>query len=163
MGTTTFTVNREKLKVVIERVFDAPPENVWSVITDPKRIPEWWGPSCFNTVVEEMDVRVGGKWRFIQRGAKGSEFEGQTHVFSGVYREIDPPRRLSQTFNYEPIGPGHEIFETMILEATTDGKTRAMSTAVYQTIEDFDGMVGAGMESGVRETWDNLARLVEAA
>src|SRR5437879_2140167 len=69
----------------LERVFDAPRAHVYSVWTDPQLIPEWWGDG---TVVEHMDVRPGGSYRF--RTAAG--------VVEGEFREVDPPARLVQTF-----------------------------------------------------------------
>lgn len=155
MSETTFTVNREQLSVVMQRVFDAPPEVLWRTLTDPDLIPRWWGPKDIPAVVDKMEVRVGGAWRFINQDDKGNEY-----AFNGVYEVVDPPRRLVQTFNFEPIGPGHESTETAVLEAMEDGKTRLTMTSVYNSIEDLDGTVNSGMESGARETWDRLAELV---
>jgi uncharacterized protein YndB with AHSA1/START domain len=104
-----------------------------------------------------MDVRVGGRWRFISEDEQGNEMP-----FSGVYKELDPPYRLVQTFNFEPIGPGHESTETSVLEEMPGGRTRMTVTAVYGTLEDYDGMVESGMESGARETWQRLAELLVA-
>jgi hypothetical protein len=84
MNTTTVTTPHE-LEIRVERIFDAPRAHVFSVWTDPALIPEWWGDG---TVVEEMDVRPGGRYRF--RTAFG--------VVEGEYREVEPPERLVQTF-----------------------------------------------------------------
>ena len=157
MSETTFTINRNERKVVIERIFDAPREVVWDVITDPALIPQWWGPEKYPTRVERMDVEVGGRWRFISSDGDGNEF-----AFYGVYKEIEPPQRLVQTFNFEPVGPGHESTETAVLEETEDGKTRLRITAVYKTAADFDATVASGMEAGARETWERLAQVVAA-
>jgi len=156
MSKTTFTLKRDERKVIMERVFDAPREVVWKSMTDPNLIPRWWGPEKYPTSVEKMDVKVGGAWRFISKDADGNEF-----AFSGVYKEIDPPQRLVQTFNFEPIGPGHESTETAQLEQTEDGKTKITLTSVYLSLEDFDGVIESGMETGARETWARLAKLVE--
>jgi uncharacterized protein YndB with AHSA1/START domain len=157
MTDTNFTFNRPERTVVIERVFEAPAEVVWRTITDPDLIPRWWGPAKYPTRVETMDVRVGGRWRFISEDEQGNEMP-----FSGVYKELDPPYRLVQTFNFEPIGPGHESTETSVLEEMPGGRTRMTVTAVYGTLEDYDGMVESGMESGARETWQRLAELLVA-
>ena len=156
MSKTTFTLNRKELKVIMERVFDAPREAVWKMMTDPELIPRWWGPEKYPTTVDKMDVQVGGSWRFISKDADGNEF-----AFSGVYQEVDPPRQLTQTFNYEPIGPGHESTETAVLQEIEGGKTRMTMTSIYNSVEDFDGTVASGMETGARETWNRLAKLVE--
>ena len=84
MNTTTVTKPSE-LEIRVERIFDAPRAHVFSVWTDPELIPEWWGDG---TVVEEMDVRPGGTYRF--KTAFG--------VVEGEFREVDPPERLVQTF-----------------------------------------------------------------
>src|SRR5260221_1844261 len=83
MNETTVTTPNE-LEIRVERVFDAPRAHVFSVWTDPQLIPEWWGDG---TVVEEMDVRSGGSYRF--RTAFG--------VVEGEFREVEPPERLVQT------------------------------------------------------------------
>jgi uncharacterized protein YndB with AHSA1/START domain len=155
MTDTTFTFKRDDLIVVIERIFDAPREVVWRTITDPQLIPQWWGPEKYPTRVEKMDVRVGGSWRFISEDEQGSEMP-----FSGSYLVVEPPVRLTQTFNFEPIGPGHESTETSILEELPGGRTRMTVTAVYGSLEDYDGMIASGMEGGARETWQRLADLL---
>jgi uncharacterized protein YndB with AHSA1/START domain len=152
---TTFIVRREELKVVMERTFDAPRDLVWKVFTDPQSIPEWWGPKNLTTTVEKMDVKPGGAWRFVQRDPEGNQF-----AFNGVYKEIDPPRFLSRTFNFEGIPGNHELTELLTLEEH-DGKTKVIGIAVYANVEDLDGMVGSGMEKGATESWERLAELVE--
>ena len=84
MNTTTVTTPNE-VEIRVERIFDAPRAHVYSVWTDPELIPEWWGAG---TVVEEMDVRPGGSYRF--KTAHG--------VIEGEFHEVDPPERLVQTF-----------------------------------------------------------------
>lgn len=154
MSETTFTVYRDELKVVMERVFDAPRDLVWKIITDPEFIPKWWGPERHPTVVEQMDVQINGRWRYI------CEVDGNEMAFSGIYKEIDPPFKLVQTFNFEPIGPGHESTETAVLEETPDGKTKLTMTSVYNTIHDLEGTVESGMEGGARESWERLVKIV---
>ncbi len=146
------TANRS---VVITRVFDAPRELVFKVLTDPKLLPRWWGPRNLTTKVETMDVRPGGAWRFIQHDPEGNEF-----AFHGVYREIVPPERLVYTFEYEAM-PGHEIIETVTLEDLA-GKTKVTDRDVFQSIEDLEGMVKSGMEFGARESFERFAELLEA-
>jgi uncharacterized protein YndB with AHSA1/START domain len=155
MQKTHFTVKREELKVILDRVFDAPREAVWKVLTDPKSIPKWWGPRNMTTTVDKMDVRAGGAWRYINRDDAGNEY-----VFHGVYREIDPPKRISDTFNFEGIPPGHELVESLTLE-DLDGRTKMTTVSRYANVEDLDGMVASGMESGAVDSWERLAELVE--
>jgi len=155
LAKTTFTTKREELKVIIERVFDAPRELVWKAFNDPDSIPHWWGPKSVTTTVEKMDVRPGGAWRYVQRDPDGSEY-----AFNGVYREIDPPNLISRTFTFEGM-PGHELIETATFEDFEEGKTKVTATVVYADVEDLDGMVNSGMETGATESWERLAELVE--
>jgi uncharacterized protein YndB with AHSA1/START domain len=150
-----FTVNREAREITMERIFDAPRELVWKVWTNPELIPQWWGPKMLVTTVDEMDLRPGGRWRFIQRDPNGMEY-----AFNGVYREIVPPERLVATFNFEPIGPGHELVESVTFEEQ-GGKTKMTSKAVYNTLEDLEGMLKSGMEAGANETMDRFGELLK--
>lgn len=155
MSKNNLVVNREKLETEMSRVFDAPRELVWKVNVDPKLIPQWWGPKNTVTIVEEMDVRPGGKWRYVHEGENGEKY-----AFYGEYKDLKEPEFITWTFNFEPIGPGHEITETVRFEVLADGKTRVHTTSHYKSIEDLDGMVQSGMEGGATETWDRLEELV---
>jgi len=157
MSKTTFTIKRDELKVVMERVFDAPREAVFKAFTDPRAIPQWWGPKRLTTTVDRMDVRPGGLWRFVQRDADGNEY-----AFHGVHKVIDSPKLLSATFNFEGIPGVHELLQTVTFE-DLGGRTKVVSIATYANVEDLDGMVASGMESGATESWDRLAELVEKA
>jgi uncharacterized protein YndB with AHSA1/START domain len=141
-------------EVVLTRVFDAPRELVFRAHTDPDLIPQWWGLRSNTTVVEQMDVRSGGIWRFVQRDAQGNEF-----AFHGEYREVLPPERLINTFEFEGL-PGHIILDTSVFEELPDGRTQLTATSLFATIVDRDGMINSGMESGSNESWDRLAELL---
>ncbi len=140
-------------EIVSERVFEAPRERVFAVYTDPHTIPRWWGPRRMTTSVDEMDVRVGGKWRFTMREANGGE-----QGFRGVYREITPPERLVQTFEWEGL-PGHVIVETVTFE-DLDGRTKVTTTSLFHITDERDGMLASGIEGGLTETHDRLAELL---
>jgi uncharacterized protein YndB with AHSA1/START domain len=116
MNDTTVTTPSE-LEIRVERVFDAPRDHVFSVWTDPELIPEWWGDG---TVVEEMDVRPGGTYRF--RTAFG--------VVEGEFREVEAPVRLVQTFQnhlqtlvFEDLGERTKLTQTMLFESTVERDT----------------------------------------
>lgn len=155
---TSFVVDRGKLQVVMERIFDAPREIVFKAYTDPAAIAKWWGPRKYSITVDKMDVRVGGEWRVIHRDEKGNEY-----AFHGVYKAIEPPRLISQTFVFEGIPGEHEVLETLTLEDLGGGKTKATAVSTFANVEDLDGMVDSGMEWGAVESWDRLAELVEPA
>ena len=150
--TTTLTTPSDR-EIAMSRVFDAPRELVWKAHTDPNLIPQWWGRRTDTTIVDQMDVRPGGTWRFITR-----EAEGREDAFHGEYREIVPFERVVQTFEWEGL-PGHISVETLTLE-DLGGKTRVTTTSRFDTVEDRDGMLQSGMEVGARETWDRLAELL---
>src|SRR5450631_3397786 len=100
----------EKHEVIMSRVFDAPRELVFKVLTDPKLIPQWWGKRDQTTIVDKMDVTAGGLWRYVQRDQRGNEF-----AFHGVYHAITAPERVIDTFEFEGL-PGHVMLETLTLE-----------------------------------------------
>jgi uncharacterized protein YndB with AHSA1/START domain len=143
-----------KEEVIITREFDAPRNLVFKAYTDPNLIPQWWGPRRFTTVIDKMDVKQGGLWRFVQRSTAGNEY-----AFHGVIHEITSPERIVSTFEFEGM-PGHISLDTVTLEES-GGKTKFTTRSVFQTVEDRDGMIKSGMEEGVFETMDRLAELLE--
>ncbi len=151
-GATTLTTPTDR-GIVTERVFDAPPERVFATYTDPALIPRWWGPRRMTTVVDQMDVRPGGSWRFVMREPDGREIG-----FKGIYREVTPPERIVQTFEWEGL-PGHVIIETATFEELGD-RTKVTTTSLFHTTEERDGMLASGMEGGLTETHERLAELL---
>jgi uncharacterized protein YndB with AHSA1/START domain len=153
MPETIFKIEPGKQELSITHVFDAPPDRVFKALTDPRLIAQWWGPRKYETIVDKMEVKVGGIWRFINRDASGAEY-----AFHGVYHEILAPTRMVQTFEFEGM-PGHVSLETATLE-DADGKTLFTAHSVYQSVEDRDGNVQAGMEAGARETYERLDEII---
>jgi uncharacterized protein YndB with AHSA1/START domain len=145
-ATVTTPTDRE---IRIERVFDAPRDVVFATFTDPELIPEWWGPRDTTTVVDRMDVRAGGSWRFVMRGPDGSE-----SGFRGTYREVTPPERIVQTFEWEGM-PGHVAVDTATFEDLGD-RTKVTTVSLFHTTEERDGMLASGMEGGLNETYARL-------
>lgn len=152
-STLTLTLPSDR-EILMTRDFDAPRELVFKAYTDPKSIPQWWGPRGYTTTVDKMDVRPGGVWRFVQRDQDGNEF-----AFNGVYREIVPPERLVYTFEFEGMR-GHVMLETVTFEEH-DGKTKLTDKALFDNVEDRDGMLKSGMERGAAETMDRFAELLK--
>ncbi len=153
MNPTKLTAKPGVQTVIVERVFDAPRDLVFKVINDPDLIPQWWGPRGYTTKVEKMELRSGGQWRFIQHNPSGEEF-----AFHGVYHSVSAPERVVQTFEYEG-EPGHVVLETVTFEER-GGKTILTSSQVFQSVEDRDGMLNAGMEYGQRESYERLEELL---
>ena len=141
--------------IVSRRVVCAPRELVWDLFTKPEHLKRWWGPRVLNLVVCEVDLRVGGSYRFVQRAPDGQEFG-----FRGVYREIARPERIVNTFVFE-LMPDHEALQTLILEDQGD-KTLVQTTTLHQSVADRDGHLASGMEPGMRDTYARLDELVSA-
>lgn len=142
-----------KLDIHMSREFDAPRELVFKAFTDPALISQWWGPRSLTTLVDRMEVKPGGSWRYVQHEADGSEYG-----FHGVYHDVSSPERLIFTFEFEGL-PGHVLLETVTFEER-NGKTLMKDLTVFQSVEDRDGMIQAGMEGGAEESWDRLAELI---
>ncbi|MGH3451242.1 MAG: SRPBCC family protein [Haloechinothrix sp.] len=151
-ATLTMPSDRE---LVITRIFNAPRDLVWKALTEPEHVKQWYGLRAFETHICEIDLRVGGKWRWGQRTPDGDEV-----VFSGEYREISPPSRLVTTEAWEAM-PDHGYVATLTLDEH-DGKTTYTNHLLYQSKEDRDGHVASGMEPGLQETLDRLDELVSS-
>jgi uncharacterized protein YndB with AHSA1/START domain len=151
-ATTKVTLPSDR-EILITREFDATRDLVFKAMTDPALIPEWWGPRAYTTRVDKMDVRPGGSWRFIN-GIPG----GEESAFRGEYREIVPPERIVQTFEWEPMA-GHISVETATF-TERDGRTLLTNRTVFASKEDRDGMIQNGMEKGLSETHDRFAELL---
>ena len=154
MAKTKFEVDKDKLEVRITRVYKASPQRLWQAYTDPEEIAEWWR----NTTIDKHEFRVGGQWRFIDHGKNGDE----EHGFRGEYKEIDEPRRIVRTFEYEPWA-GHVLTESVNFEPQGDGQTLVTTVSKYANLEDLEGMVASGMEKGATAGMERIAKLVEQA
>ena len=141
-----------KPTIVMTRVFDAPRRLVFEVLTKPEHLERWWGPRGLTLVVCEVDLRVGGAYRFVQRAPDGQEF-----AFRGVYREVSPPERLVSTFVFEPM-PEHEALITVTLEER-NGRTTLTETTLHGSVEARDAHFAA-MEPGASESYERLGELL---
>jgi uncharacterized protein YndB with AHSA1/START domain len=150
-ATITTPSDRE---IRVERVFNAPRDRVWKACTDPKLVAQWWGRGN-KLIVERMEVERGGHWRFVEQSEEG------THGFEGRYREVTPPERIVQTFEWDGM-PGHVIVETANFEDLGDGRTRIVTTSLFHTNEERDGMLNSGMADGMNESYDALDKLLAA-
>jgi uncharacterized protein YndB with AHSA1/START domain len=135
--TTVATPN--ELEIRVERVFDAPRAHVFAVWTDPELIPEWWGDG---TVVEAMDVRPGGRYRF--RTAFG--------VIEGEYREVEAPERLVQTFQNH--------LQTLEFEDLGE-QTKLTQTMRFETSGERDTTMQYGVEQGAKSGFARIDALLQ--
>ena len=154
MSKLTLTAEPGSHELVMTREFDAPRERVYAAYTDPEQIPKWWGSDGVTTVVDQSDVRKGGIWRYISRGAEGEEY-----AFNGVYHEVTAPGRLVYTFEFEGM-PGHALLETITFEEMPGGRTRMIDHSVFQSVEARDGMISYGMEAGANDSMNRLEALL---
>lgn len=141
--------------MTMTRVFDAPRELLFRVMTDPAHVAQWWGPREYVTIVDHMDARTGGSWRYLHRDQQGNEY-----AFRGVYHSLNAPEQVINTFEFEGM-PGHVILETLTLEAQPDNTTKLTVLSVFQSVADRDGMLSSGMDSGANESYDRLDELLE--
>ena len=153
MNKTSFVAEPGRLDIVMERRFAAPRERVFAAYTDAAAIPRWWGPRFLTTVVDRLEARQGGIWRFVQRDQAGNEY-----AFRGVFHESLAPQRIVRTFEFEGM-PGHVLLETVVFEEES-GQTKVTASSVFQTQEARDGMLQTGAEHGAAETWDRLDELL---
>jgi uncharacterized protein YndB with AHSA1/START domain len=129
---------------IATRTFAAPRALVWKVMTDPQHVIRWWGTDGQRNEITAFDFRPGGKWRIISH-----EPDGQDYIFIGEYREIVEPEKFVWTFGMENMFFGKTLIETHTFEEE-DGVTHYRSVSNYDSIEDRDGMVASGMETGMR-------------
>jgi len=154
-STDTTTVSSDGGNLIFERIFDAPRDRVWQAFMDPEIVPRWWGRHGTTTIVEEMDVRPGGHWRYVSRDPSREDV-----VFYGEYLEIDPPRRFRWTFRFDvdgvgPMGgPETHTFEDV------GGRTKVTSVGEMGSVEILEGAIATGMIAGGLELWDRLAALL---
>jgi uncharacterized protein YndB with AHSA1/START domain len=141
-------------EIRMTRLFDAPRHLVFEAMTKPEHVSRWWGQLCdgYSVPVCEIDLRPGGKWRFVNRHPKGEA------VFYGVYREIVPPERLVFTEIYEPFPDAESVVTTVFTEEA--GKTRITVIALYPSVEVRDMVVKTGMAKGAAISYDQLENLV---
>ena len=150
-GTLQITTPSER-EIVISRVFDAPRSLVFDAWTTPELLKRWLGVrGGWSMVVCEVDLKVGGAYRFVWRGPDGAELG-----MGGVYREIVAPERIVATESFDdPWYPGEAVDTTVLVEE--GGKTTATTTVLYESEEIRDAVLESGMASGVAESYDMLA------
>lgn len=137
-------------EIHMTRVFDAPRDLVFEAMSKPEHIRRWWGNlgEGYSVPVCEVDLRVGGKWRFVNTHPHGEA------EFYGEYLEIDPPGRIVFT---EIFAPFPDAPSTVTSELTEErGKTRLTVKAVYVSREVRDMVLGTGMEKGAAASYDRL-------
>jgi uncharacterized protein YndB with AHSA1/START domain len=146
-GTLKVTTPSDR-EVMLTRVFDAPRHMVFDAFTKPELLKRWFGPRGWSLSQCEVDLKVGGKWRFVLRSP-----EGQEMGMSGVWRELQPSGRIVHTESFDDF-PGESQVTTVLTEK--DGKTTLQATVLYPSKEVRDAVIASGMEHGAAESYDKL-------
>ncbi|OLD20271.1 MAG: ATPase [Acidobacteriales bacterium 13_1_40CM_3_55_5] len=144
-------------EIVITRVFDAPRKLVFDAFTKPELVKQWLlGPDGWSMPVCEIDLKVGGKYRYVWRRDK----DGTEMGMGGGYREIVAPERVVATEKFDQSWyPGEAVGTFVLVEQ--GGKTTLTQTILYESREARDGVLKSGMEKGVVASYDRLAKLLE--
>lgn len=142
-------------EIVMTRVFNAPRYLVFDAFTKPELVRRWLGPRSWSLVVCEIDLRVGGAYRFVGRGPDGTQMG-----WGGVFREIVPPERIVHTESFDDY-PGESVVTVVWVER--EGKTTFTATLLFPTREIRDAVIKSGMEHGAAESYDRLAEMLASA
>ena len=156
-NSTTFAVTQPgERDIRMTRLFDAPRHLVIEVMSKPEHIKRWWGNlgAGYSVPVCEVDFRVGGKWRFVNRTPKNEDVE-----FYGEYREISLPDRIVYTEIFAPFPDVVSVITSTLTEE--NGKTRLTVDCVYPTREVRDMVVSSGMERGAALSYDRLEEVAQ--
>lgn len=139
-------------EILLTREFDAPAPLVYKAMTTPEYVRRWWNCMDHKMPVCEIDLRVGGAWRFVTVDDSGTEYG-----FHGVYKEIVEPTRLVHTEIFEMF-PTTEVLVTITLEPK-GGKTLVKSHTQCPNKETRDGIIQSGMETGAAIAWDRVEEI----
>ena len=138
--------------IALTRVFDAPRELVFEAYTKPALLKRWFGPPGWSLVVCEIDLRVGGRWRFEMEKVNGAKMG-----FGGVYQEIVRPDHIVSSEKFDDAWYKGDAVSTVTF-VERSGKTTLTMTVVYESKEVRDAVAASGMETGVAASYDRLAR-----
>jgi uncharacterized protein YndB with AHSA1/START domain len=161
-GTATVTLQSDR-EIVITRDFDAPAALVFAALTTPELVRRWWGFDTSEWLVCEIDLREGGRWRYVTRETRGSKtFEVGFH---GEYRSIHAPQRIVSTEVFEGFSdPSGDVDEGAALNTITleesDGVTTMITLVVHAKPEHRDMHIASGMEGGMQISMNRLDELV---
>jgi uncharacterized protein YndB with AHSA1/START domain len=150
-GTATVTLPTDET-IQITREFDAPKHLVYKAWTTPELVKRWWHANRGEMTVAEIDLRVGGTWRYVSVTPDGFEV-----AFHGEYRELVPDERIVSTEVYEGF-PDGEALDTLTL-TETDGRTTLEILVEHQSKEHRDAHVESGMEAGMQDAMDLLEQV----
>ena len=153
-GTAKVTLPADN-QILITREFHAPARRVWQAYTTPELIKRWWAGERGTVTSVDVDLRVGGRWRYVMTANGGFEV-----AFHGEYREIQEPERLVNTEAFEgiPDPDGNAALVTTTL-TEKDGRTTMEMLVEHRDQAGRDAHVNSGMEAGMQESMDALEQL----
>jgi uncharacterized protein YndB with AHSA1/START domain len=145
-------------QILITREFDAPRHLVYRAWTTPELVRRWWAGKRGEVTLAEIDLRVGGLWRYVMIAN-----EGQEVAFHGEFREIVPEERIASTEVYEGMPPGDTpVPITTVTFTEVDGRTTLTQLMDCHSQELRDIIIGSGMESGMQEAMDALEQVASS-
>ena len=150
-GTATVTLPTDD-QILITREFDAPKHLVYKAYTTPELVKRWWSANRGEMTVAEIDLRVGGRWRYVMVADGGFEV-----AFQGEYREIVPDERIVSTEVFEGM-PDAEAVDTLTL-TEVDGRTTLTILVQHTSKEHRDAHIESGMEAGLQDALDLLEQV----
>jgi uncharacterized protein YndB with AHSA1/START domain len=153
-GTAKVTLPEDN-QILITREFHAPAALVWQAYTKPELVKRWWSGQRGTVLSAEIDLRVGGAWRYVMTANEGFEV-----AFRGEYREITEPERLVNTEIFEGIPePDQHPSLVTVSFAEKDGRTTLEMLCEYRDQNDRDLVLQSGMEDGMQESMDALEQV----
>ncbi|MBA2615098.1 MAG: SRPBCC family protein [Actinobacteria bacterium] len=150
-GTATVTLPTDE-QILITREFDAPKHLVYRAWTTPGLVRRWWNANRGEVTIAEVDLRVGGVWRYVMLADGGFEV-----AFHGEYREIVPNERIVSTEVYEGMPDGEAVNTVTFTEV--DGRTTLTILVQHASKEDRDAHIDSGMEAGMQDAMDLLEQV----
>jgi uncharacterized protein YndB with AHSA1/START domain len=142
-------------QILIRREFDAPKHLVYKAYTTPDLVKRWWSGRRGEVTSAEIDLRVGGLWRYVMVAKGGHEV-----AFHGEYREIVPDERIVTTEVYEAMPDGQAVVTTTFTES--DGRTVLTMLMELSDQDARDGVINSGMEAGLQESLDRLDQVASS-
>ncbi len=156
-GTAVVTLPADD-RILVTRDLAAPRRLVYRAWTEPELVARWWTGARGDVVSIDIDLRVGGAWRYVMVVRCGGESDGDEVAFHGEYREIVPDERLVSTEVYEGAPDGEALNTVTFTES--GGRTRVRILVQHSCREHRDAHVGSGMELGLQEALDHLEQVV---
>ena len=152
-GTAKVTLPGDR-QILITREFDAPKELVYKAWTTPELVRQWWCGERGEMTVAEIDLRVGGQWRYAMIANEGFEV-----AFHGEYRELVPNEKVVHTEIYEAMQEAGYALVTCTFEETESGRTTLSMLTSVDSLQVRDGIIASGMEGGAQEGLDILEEI----